>query len=80
MQEQTTQVAFPLSRVVIAIAMVVSPVLETLLSSGVLLRATTATPGAAACTPAMALWAGAAATVSRSALLSVASGIDYLSI
>ena len=71
--------AFQVSQVVIAITMVVSPLLETMLSSGVLLRTPAVTPGSASCTTPMAMWAGTA-TLRRSVLPSAASGIDYLSI
>ena len=49
------KVVFQLSQVVIALSMVVSTILETLLSSGVLLSTTTASPGTATCTTTMAV-------------------------
>ena len=71
--------AFPRSQVVLVLMMVVSAILETTLSSGVLPRTTAATPGAAACTPTVAMCTGATAT-SPLAPLFVASGIEYFSI
>ena len=74
------RVVFLLSQVVIAITMVVSTILGTKLSSGVLPRPAATSPGSATCTTTLAMLPGTTATVSRSVLLSVALGIDYLSI
>ena len=77
--QELTITAFPLSQVVIALTMVVSAVLASTLSSGVLPRPPATTPGPATRATPMALCTGAT-TLSRSVLLSVASGIDYLTI
>ncbi len=83
------KVVFPLTQVVIAIGMVVSSILETTLSSGVLPITTAASPMPGTATwaaaiavtgaAAIAVWAGTPAT-SPLAPLFVASGIDYLTI
>ena len=79
--QELTITAFPLSQVVVAMAVVVSTVLETVLSSAVLLRTAAPTPGAASCTAALAMCTGTPTpAVSRSVLPSAASGIDYLTI
>ncbi len=71
------------SQVVIVIAMVVSAVLDSTLSSGVLPRTSIAAPGSATCTTAIAMSTGtttSTTSISRPVPLFVASGIDYLSI
>ena len=74
--------AFPFSQVVIVMAVVVSPVLEAALSSGVLQRATITAPGAATCTTTMAVCTGTSepttSIIGRPEPPFVASGIDYL--
>ena len=70
------QVVFPLSQVVFVLALVVSAVLETKLSSGVLLGTTPTTPSAANWNSAMALCAGATC-LSHLVSPFVASGIDF---
>ena len=72
-------VAFPLSQMVIAVAMVVSPLVEATLSSGVLPSTPITAPGTAPCTTTIAVFTGTTAS-SPLAPLFVASGIDYLSI
>ena len=67
------------SQVVIVIVMVVSAVLETSLSSGVLPSSTVATPGAATCSTTRAVCTGSTA-ISQLVPPFVASGIDYLTI
>jgi len=73
------RVVFLHSQVVFAVAMVVSTILETSLSSGVLPRTTATAPGSATCTSTMAMWTGTT-TISQLVPPFVASGIDYLSI
>ena len=70
------QRAFLLSQVVIVIMMVVSAVLEAMLSSGVRPRATITSSGPASCTPPVAMCSGTA-TTSLLELPSVASGIEF---
>ena len=53
--QELTITVFPFSQVVLAISLVVSTLLETTLSSGVLLSTTPATPGSASCPPAMTM-------------------------
>ena len=77
--QELTITVFPFSQVVIAVAVVVSTVLEASLSSGVLLSSSATTPGSATCTTAMAMCTGTPA-VSQLVRPFVASGIDYLSI
>ena len=78
------KVAFPLSQVVgVVVVVLVSKILDPMLSSGVLPRASISTPGTASCTTAMAMWTGTTTPSTTTSLLelpSVASGIDYLSI
>jgi hypothetical protein len=65
-------------------AVVVSTILDTTLSSGVLLSSTTTTPGSATLTSTMALWTGSTSSTSTSisqlVLPSVALKINYFTI
>ncbi len=82
MKAQPMKVVFPFSQVVFVLTVVVSTILETSLSSGVLPSTALTTPGTAACTAPVAMSTGSSAstTISRPVPLFVASGIDYLSI
>jgi hypothetical protein len=77
--QELTISAFPLSQVVIVVAMVVSAVLQTTLSSLVRLRTAPPTPLPAACST-MVMWGDTTASVSRSASPSVALGINHFNI
>ena len=79
--QELTISAFPLSQVVIAIAMVVSSVVVTGLISGLLpsLSSPPPMPMFTACSAIIAMWRGTAA-ISRKVLPSVALGIDYFTI
>jgi hypothetical protein len=64
--------------VVIVFPMVVSTVLRTVLSSGVLPRTVLTTPGSVVCTATMEMWTGTTTTTqSRSEPLFAVSSIDY---
>ena len=74
------QLDFLLSQVVIVMSLVVSTILGTLLSSGVLLRTTATAHGTAACTTTMARCTGTTTSASDMGFPFAASRIEYLSI
>jgi len=78
--QELIQAAFLLSQLVIAITMVLSSILETTLSSGVLLSSTPPSPCTAPCTSTLAMWAGSTTSIRRSVPPSVASGINHFNI